>query len=53
MPEKVSIDVIPNIRDAVFDLVSRYARRKLFYLKRPEQLDLYATGLTIAGMPDS
>lgn len=31
----------------------RYARRKLFYLKRPEQLDLYSSGLTIAGLPDS
>ena len=30
MPEKVSIDVIPDIRDAVFDLVMQYARGKRF-----------------------
>ena len=30
MPEKVSIDVIPQIRDAVADLVSSYARSKRF-----------------------
>ena len=30
MPEKVSIDVIPDIRDAVFDLVAQYARAKRF-----------------------
>ncbi len=30
MPEKVSIDVIPQIRDAVFDLVSAYAKSKRF-----------------------
>ncbi|HVP04162.1 MAG TPA: TldD/PmbA family protein, partial [Dehalococcoidia bacterium] len=30
MPEKVSIDVIQDIRDAVFDLVSKYARGKRF-----------------------
>ena len=30
MPEKVSIDVIPGIRDAVFDLVSSYPKSKRF-----------------------
>ena len=30
MPEKVSIDVIPQVRDAVFDLVSSYPRSKRF-----------------------
>ncbi|MEX0683028.1 MAG: TldD/PmbA family protein [Dehalococcoidia bacterium] len=30
MPEKVSIDVIPDIRDAVFDLVSSYPKSKRF-----------------------
>ena len=30
MPEKVSIDVIPAVRDAVSDLVSQYARSKRF-----------------------
>jgi TolB-like protein len=30
-----------------------YARRKLFYLKRPEQLELYLGGLTEAGVPAS
>jgi TldD protein len=30
VPQKVSIDVIPDIRDAVFDLVSQYARSKRF-----------------------
>jgi TolB-like protein len=29
-----------------------YARRKLFYLKRPEQLDLYLEGLSRAGVPE-
>ena len=29
----------------------RYARAKLFYLKRPEQLDRYLGGLEIAGVP--
>jgi len=29
-----------------------YARRKLFYLKRPEQLDLYLEGLRRAGVPE-
>jgi TolB-like protein len=30
----------------------RYAREKLFYLKRPEQLDRYLDGLQLAGVPD-
>jgi TldD protein len=30
LPQKVSIDVIPDIRDAVFDLVSQYAKGKRF-----------------------
>jgi len=30
VPEKVSIDVIPGIRDAVFDLVSSYPKSKRF-----------------------
>jgi TldD protein len=30
VPEKVSIEVVPDIRDAVFDLVSRYAKSKRF-----------------------
>ena len=34
-----------------FDIA--YARRKLFYLKRPEQIDRYTTGLTMAGVPDA
>ena len=29
-----------------------FARRKLFYLKRPEQLELYLGGLAEAGVPD-
>jgi tetratricopeptide (TPR) repeat protein len=29
-----------------------YARRKLFYLKQPEQLDLYIAGLRAAGVPE-
>ena len=43
---------------AVGDLVGQcpvftvaYARRKLFFLKRPEQLDVYTAGLQIAGVP--
>ena len=32
------------------DLID-YARRKLFYLKRPEQLERYLTGLELAGVP--
>jgi hypothetical protein len=28
-----------------------FARRKLFYLKRPEQLELYLGGLAEAGVP--
>jgi hypothetical protein len=28
-----------------------FARRKLFYLKRPEQLELYLGALTDAGVP--
>jgi TldD protein len=30
VPQKVSIDVIPEIRDAVFDLVMKYAKSKRF-----------------------
>ena len=30
MPQKVSIDSVPDIRDALFDLVSQYARGKRF-----------------------
>jgi TldD protein len=30
VPEKVSIEVIPNIRDGLFDLVSEYSRSKRF-----------------------
>ncbi|MDH3753166.1 MAG: winged helix-turn-helix domain-containing protein [Acidimicrobiia bacterium] len=30
----------------------QYARDKLFYLKRPEQLDLYIGGLRLAGVPE-
>ena len=29
-----------------------FARRKLFYLKRPEQLKLYSDGLRMAGVPE-
>lgn len=29
-----------------------FARRKLFYLKRPEQLQLYLDGLKLAGVPE-
>lgn len=30
-----------------------YARRKLFFLKRPEQLDRYVAGLRAAGVPEA
>jgi adenylate cyclase len=33
------------------DFSVEFARRKLFYLKRPEQLELYLGGLTDAGVP--
>jgi hypothetical protein len=29
-----------------------FARKKLFYLKRPEQVRLYLDGLKEAGVPD-
>ncbi len=34
------------------DFSVRFARRKLFYLKKPEQLQLYLDGLALAGVPD-
>jgi hypothetical protein len=33
------------------DFSVEFARRKLFYLKRPEQLELYFDGLADAGVP--
>ncbi len=30
MPQKVSIDVIPNVRDGIFDLINSYVRSKRF-----------------------
>ena len=29
-----------------------FARQKLFYLKMPEQIDLYLKGLEMAGVPE-
>ena len=34
------------------DFSVRFARRKLFYLKKPEQLQLYLDGLALAGVPE-
>jgi adenylate cyclase len=30
-----------------------FARQKLFYLKQPEQLQMYLDGLSLAGVPDT
>lgn len=30
-----------------------FAREKLFYLKRQEQIDFYITGIEMAGIPES
>ncbi len=46
--------------DAAAQLLARkpkfsceFARKKLFYIKRPEQLALYLDGLSKAGVPES
>ncbi|MGI9622355.1 MAG: tetratricopeptide repeat protein, partial [Acidimicrobiales bacterium] len=51
------LDRIEEARDGVEELVRRcpqfsidYAQKKLFYLKRPEQLELYLDGLAKAGV---
>jgi tetratricopeptide (TPR) repeat protein len=52
------LDQLEQCSAAVADLLDQcpafsvaYARDKLFYLKRPEQVDLYLWGLTMAGVP--
>jgi adenylate cyclase len=35
------------------DFTTDFARRKLFYLKDPEQLRIYTEGLALAGVPES
>ena len=35
-----------------FTMSIAFARHKLFYLKRPEQLELHLDGLELAGVPE-
>ena len=35
------------------DFTSEFAKKKLFYLKDPEQLRIYIEGLALAGVPES
>jgi TolB-like protein/tetratricopeptide (TPR) repeat protein len=44
---------VDKLRQECPQFTIEYARRKLFYLKRPEQLDLYTEGLATAGIPET
>jgi len=44
---------VTQLRQERPDFTLEFARKKLFYLKDPEQLRIYLEGLTLAGVPDS
>ena len=52
------LDRVDELRDAKAELLQRkpdfscgYAQKRLFYIKRPDQLELYVDGLRRAGIP--
>lgn len=45
--------VVGELLQRRLDFSTEFACRKLFYLERPEQVDLYLTGLDKAGVPKS
>lgn len=45
-------DAVERLRAVQPGFTLEFARRKLFYLRRPEQLETYLGGLAAAGVPD-
>ena len=45
-------DIVAQLLAAKAEFTCAFARRKLFYIKRPEQLELYLDGLRKAGVPE-